>query len=114
MCGTTDKYKGQVRYVLKYTPVIEQGDDYFNTEIASSIRKKVIKSTYYDGTDDTKLDNLIHTFTDNTWRAEKRCFKTYEDALDYAVKHNTETIKELQKALNTAIKKGLQHDVKRT
>lgn len=114
MCGTTEKYKGQVRYVLKYTPVIKQYDSSFDTDVVTKISKKVIKSTYYDGSDDTRLENLVHTFTDNYWCSEKRCYYTYEEALDEAVKHNTETINELQKALDKAIEKGLQHDVRRT
>lgn len=103
MCGTTDKYKGQVRYVLKYTTVIGHCDPYYNTEVASSIRKKVIKSTWYDGSDDTKPENLSHTMTDNYEYSENNCFKTYEEALDYAVKHNTEVIDDLQRALNKAM-----------
>ena len=114
MCGTTEKYKGQVRYVLKYIPVMQQDDDYYDTDIVTKVSKKVIKSTYYDGSDDTKPENLIHTFTDDSWRSEKRCYNTYEEALDAAIKHNTETINGLQEALDKAIKKGLQHDVKRT
>lgn len=114
MCGTTEKYKGQVRYVLKYTPVIQQDDYNYDTDIVTKISKKIIKSTYYDGSDDTKSENLTHTFTDNSWRSERRCYNTYEEALDAAVKHNTETINELQEALDKAIKEGLKHDVKRT
>ena len=114
MCGTTDKYKYQVRYVLEYTPVMQQDDDYYDTDIVTNVSKKTIKSTYYDGSDDTKPEKLTHTFTDDTWRSERRCYNTYEEALDAAVKHNTETINELQEALDKAIKEGLQHDVKRT
>lgn len=107
MCGTTYKYTGQFRYVLEHTPVIEQDDYNYDTDIVTSVRKKVIKDTWYDGSDDTEPINLVHTFTDNSWRSETRCYNTYEEALDEAVKHNTETIKELQEALDKAIKKGV-------
>lgn len=89
----------EYRYVFDYEHVIGDADDRLYNNIVTSISKKVIRST--DGL------NLVHTFTDGTLRATSRCYKTYEEALDEAVKHNTIVINKIQEALDTAIKKGV-------
>lgn len=110
MYGTTEKYKGQVRYIFEYSPVISQCADNFNTNIVTNILKKVIHHAWSEGSD----ESLVYTFTDGTYRSAIRSYNTYEEALDAAVKHNTRIINELQEILDTAIKEGLKHDVKRT
>lgn len=94
----------EVRYVHEYTHVTGDSDDRLYNNIVTGISKKVIKST----------DKDLYTFTDGTLRATRRCYKTYEEALDEAVKHNIIVINQLQEALDKAIKEGLQHDIKRT
>lgn len=96
----------EVRYVFEYTHVTGDSDDRYYNNIVTGISKKVIR--FIDG------ENLVCTFTDGTLRAASRCYNTYEEALDEAVKHNTIVINKLQESLDKAIKEGLKHDVKRT
>lgn len=104
MFGTTEKHKGQVRYIFEYSPVISQCADNFNTNIITNILKKVIHHAWSEGSD----ESLVYTFTDGTYRSAIRSYNTYEEAFNAAVKHNTQIIKELQEILYGAIKKELQ------